>query len=316
MNSSLQHTRFDAQTGLSFLVSQAAALEAEIYRIQYADILYPSLIPVDTTAPEWIQVVEYVSADTVGRAQWFNGQAQDVPRADIVRDRLRVTVSMAAIGYGYDLAELEHARQYGIDLGPEKAEAARRAYEEFVDDIVLRGDAARGFSGLLSHPSVTAGTVANGASGNPDWAHKTVDEIIDDVNAALTGIQTASLRVEMADTVLLPVDRWLKLSQTRIPATSETALSFLARTNIYTLTTGLPLTVRGIPGLESAGASGIGRMIVYRRAPDVMKLHIPMPLQFLAPWQSGPMRFEVPGIFRLGGVDIRKPGAIRYLDGV
>ncbi|MGC3519534.1 major capsid family protein [Pseudomonas aeruginosa] len=28
------------------------------------------------------------------------------------------------------------------------------------------------------------------------------------------------------------------------------------------------------------------------------------------------MRWEVPGIFRLGGVDIRRPAEVRYTDGI
>jgi len=48
----------------------------------------------------------------------------------------------------------------------------------------------------------------------------------------------------------------------------------------------------------------------------VLKMHIPMPFRFLPAWQTGPMKFDVPGIFRVGGVDIRRPKAVRYLDGI
>jgi hypothetical protein len=33
-------------------------------------------------------------------------------------------------------------------------------------------------------------------------------------------------------------------------------------------------------------------------------------------WQRGPIRFDVPGIFRLGGLEIRRPKAVRYIDGI
>jgi hypothetical protein len=48
----------------------------------------------------------------------------------------------------------------------------------------------------------------------------------------------------------------------------------------------------------------------------VLKMHIPMPHRFLPVWQTGPMRFDVPGIFRLGGLEIRRPKAVRYVDGI
>lgn len=57
-------------------------------------------------------------------------------------------------------------------------------------------------------------------------------------------------------------------------------------------------------------------MISYRRDPSVLKMHIPMPHRFLPVYQAGPIRWEVPGIFRLGGVDIRRPAEVRYTDGI
>jgi hypothetical protein len=60
----------------------------------------------------------------------------------------------------------------------------------------------------------------------------------------------------------------------------------------------------------------VGRMIVYKRDPQVLKMHIPMPHRFLPPWQTAPLVFTVPGIFRLGGLEIRRPSAVRYVDGI
>ena len=41
---------YDAQAALGFLVSQVSSIETEVYAIRYADIQYPRLVPVDTTA--------------------------------------------------------------------------------------------------------------------------------------------------------------------------------------------------------------------------------------------------------------------------
>ena len=104
-----------------------------------------------------------------------------------------------------------------------------------------------------------------------------------------------------------------------IANTDTNVLAYLMKYNTYTLMTGNPLTVRGVLGLESAGTSsgaGKGRMVVYKKDPRVLKMHIPMPHRFLPVWQTGPMIFDIPGIFRLGGVEIRRPNAVRYVDGV
>jgi hypothetical protein len=45
-------------------------------------------------------------------------------------------------------------------------------------------------------------------------------------------------------------------------------------------------------------------------------MHLPMPFRFLSAWQTGPIKFDVPGIFRVGGVDVRRAKSMRYLDGI
>jgi hypothetical protein len=45
-----------------------------------------------------------------------------------------------------------------------------------------------------------------------------------------------------------------------------------------------------------------------------VKLHIPMIQRFLPVWQTGPI--DIPGIFRVGSVEIRRPGAFAYVDGI
>jgi hypothetical protein len=148
------------------------------------------------------------------------------------------------------------------------------------------------------------------------WDDKTTDQVLRDINVVLSGIYTATLQIEMADTLLLPIGPMLTLSTRRIENTNDTLGSFLKANNVYTVQTGQPLDIVGVRGLETAGVGGTGRMVAYRRDPDVLKMHIPMPHRFLPVWQTGPMRFDVPGIFRLGGLEIRRPKAVRYVDGI
>jgi len=315
---------FDAQQALSFMVQQATHLETEVVRIAYPDIQYPQLIPVDTSANEWAKSVTFFSMDKVGQAGWLNHMAKDVPIADIQKSKFEHGLEMAGIGYRYTLEELGGAMLVpGTNLTSERAEAARRAYEEFVDDVALRGKTDKNWTGLINDANVTVADVqADGGQslgdtdGSPSWTDKDADMILRDVNDAITGVYVDSLQVEMADTVLLPVASWTILTTKRIPNTTMNCMSYLQQYNAYTAVTGQPLTIRAVRGLESAGVGGRGRMVVYKKDPRVLKLHLPMPHRFLPVWQTGPMVFDVPGIFRLGGVEIRRPGSVRYVDGI
>ncbi|AWB20544.1 DUF2184 domain-containing protein [Methylobacterium currus] len=308
----------DAPRALAFLVSQQAFIEPNVYRNQYPAIRYPRLVPVDTAAPEWVPTVTYFSVDRVGQATWVHGAASDVPKAELLRRQYETTIAMAGIGYGYDLEELGKAQLLGMTLDADKADAARQASEEFIDQVALRGDATKGFAGLLNHPGVTVGSAAaTGTGGSTLWAQKTAEQVLTDINGQLIGIFTGSNTVEMADTVLLPYDQMLSLGLRRLDPTSPiTLLDWIRRHNVYTLETGQDLTVYGVRTLETAGTGGTARMVAYRRDPSVLKLWLPMPFRFFPAWQTGPWRFEVPGAFRLGGLDIRRPAACRYLDGI
>lgn len=314
------YTQDAPQRAMNFLISQAALIEPVVYATKYQDIQYPSLIPVDTTAPEWISTITYFSVDAVGQADWFSGKAQDVPNVELLRDRGESTVSMAAIGYRYDLEELGKAQLIpGMNLNAEKALNARRMSEEFIERVAFTGDASKGMKGLVNQTGVTITQApADGTGSERTFASKTADQVLRDINSQITGIAVDTLTTELADTVLLPYLTLLDLSTRRIDATNQTTiLEWVRRNNIYTLQTGQQLEFRGLVGhLDTAGTGGTRRMVAYRKSPEVVKMHVPMPFRFLPVWQLGPILFEVPGIFRLGGVDVRRPKAMRYLDGI
>jgi len=120
----------------------------------------------------------------------------------------------------------------------------------------------------------------------------------------------------MANTLLLPFAKLNTLATTRLGDTQGTILQFLRANNTYTAMTGQPLDIRGVRGLETAGDGSTNRMVAYRKDPQVLKLHIPMPHRFLPAFQKTPLYVEVPGVFRLGGLDIRRPKEVRYKDGI
>lgn len=306
----------DAQQAFGFLVSQTAHIETEVYKTQYPDYDYASLIPVDSSANEWAKVVTFFSMDSVGAAQWQSGSAFDIPFADVERAKYDHSIHMAAIGYQYNLEEINTARLAQMNLTSDKADAARMSYEQFMYSLVFDGNTEKNMDGVLDYTGVTAtNAAADGTSSSTYWAAKTPAQIIRDFNIPLTGIYEGTNTVEMADTVLLPVGVLNYLAYTPLnDTTDKTLLEFLRMNNVYTATTGQPLTIRANRKLGTKAAGSTGRMVAYKRDPKVVKLHLPMPHRFLPVWQNGPMNFVIPGIFRTGGVEVRRPKAMRYLD--
>ena len=149
---------FDAQAALGFLVSQVSSIEAEVYAIRYADIQYPRLVPVDTSAYPWAKTVTYFTTDQVGQADWMNGDASDMPFAELSRNKYETAVESAKIGYRFSFEEVNQAMMIpGLNLPADKAAAARRAADELVERVVISGDARKGFLGLVNQALVQIG---------------------------------------------------------------------------------------------------------------------------------------------------------------
>jgi hypothetical protein len=320
----MQVNLFDAQAQLGFLTNQAYVINARVYRTQFPELAFNELVFVDTTAPEWSLGATTFVAQGVGHAEWGTGFADDMPLADVERDRSDVRFRFAHVGYEYNIEEMGIAMQLGVPLQGDKALSARRAYQEFMWNVALFGSTVKGMQGLANQSGAASGLApADGTAGVTTWfdasgvATKTPAQIVRDFNGMLVGIYTGSLTVEMADTVLLPYKTLAYLAATPFSAANDTTLlQWLLANNVRTLTTGTQPTVRGVLGLETAGAGGTARAVAYRNAEDVAALHLPAAHRFEAPRTKGTYGFVVPGWFRTGGVELRRPYAFRYLDGI
>ena len=305
------------QQALGFLIAQTSYIEPQVYRLKYPELFYAEIVPVDTAANEWAKSITFFSVGMVGQADWFNHLARDIPLADIERQKHEAGIEMAAIGYRYTLEELGQAQMLpNTNLTIERAASAKRASEEFIHNATLYGDTRKAFPGLVTHSQPA---VINATNTWQYWVSQGsayITNILQDFNNVLTNIWQTSLTVEMADTVLTPLSAMTLLATTQLPNTTSSLLDWVKKNNLYTMTTGQALEIRAVRGLDTAGASGNGRLIAYTKSPEVVKVHIPMPHRFLGVWQTAPIVFDIPGLFRLAGLEIRRPGAVRYLDGI
>lgn len=302
----------------NLLITSFYNMEATVYQRRYPNYDYAALVPVVTEGNEWALGTMFTSADFAGRAEWLNTKGFDMPYADVIRDAGMHTFHLGGIGYEWSFGEIQQAAMAGRDLPAEKAFAARRVSEVFLWNTCMTGASEKGMEGLTNSTLVTASMApADGTGAATTFASKTGEQIARDINNLLLGIVTGTNEAEMADTLLLPFSVISYMTTTRMAAGQpETIMEWVRRNNVYTQETGQPLLIRSLRSLIGRGAGGTNRMVAYRRDPEVVRFHLPMPHRFLPPFQKSSMTWEVAGIFRTGGVEVRLPLAIRYLDGV
>lgn len=292
----------DAQAALGFVTHQRTHIETEVLKREYPGITYSQMIPVDTTAADYAPSVTFFSSDRVGEAKFINGKADDIPLVNLTEGKFEQTVHMAGIGYSFSLEEIGAAQQMGRSLSSDGAEAASETSELLIDKMAYTGNTQLGTEGIFNMTGITS--VA--ASGTFDGL--TPDQILGDINDLIGAIVSESKGIDMPNTLCLPIATFTDIASRRVTDTSLTVLEFLRRSNAYTATTGQQLDIRGSHHLSTKG-------VMYRRDPKVVKLHMPMPLTFIAPQAAG-LSVTVHGMLRVAPPSIRRPGAFRYLTGV
>jgi hypothetical protein len=223
---------------------------------------------------------------------------------------------LAGIGYEWNTQEMQRAAMLGRSLSADKAQAAKQAADRFIYGIALvgqtrRGESEKGWTGFVNNASAPSAQVAADGTGSSRlWSAKTPDQILRDINEALTAVETGTGETSVATDLVLPTTRYNYAASTRIDNTGVTVLQFLQQNN----SAGENLRISKSRALETAGTGGTTRMVAYENNPQVLKFHLPGQHTFLPPFQKGSLVYEVGGIMNVGGTEVRLPKAIVYRD--
>lgn len=312
------YTQDAMQAAMGFVIAQTARINSTVYEIKYEDVRYRGLIFVDTEGPEWLESILYASSDAVGRAEWLNPDADDVPKVELQMALTGTTIHEAGIGYDWTEKEIQRAMQLGMPLKDRKARAARMAAEQMIDRLIWSGDPQKGMTGIINAPLVPkVDAAATGTGSSTFWKDKTPGQILADFNTLLQGVYLGTGRTSIANTVALPSQAHLYLASTILPDSGgKTLLEWIATTNLFTTGSRQNLNIISLPELDNAGVGNVGRAVAFRNAREVVQAYLPMPFRFYQPWQTGPWRWDVPGLFRFGGVEWFLPKEGLFMDGV
>lgn len=317
-------TQFDDALGLdlNFVRNQTRVINTRSYEVEYPEMDFASLLPVNTSYPEWADGVDTYISDKVGEAKWQSGYAKDIPLADVTLQMVTSKFAMYSVGYRWNIEELAKAQFQNFPLSARKAEAARFASELFTWECALYGGGHPGWAGLINSPYATIRT-------DTPWVNAageliiTPAQAITRLNWLITGpaSSTGVLMSLLADTILLPplVLQALTNAPYGDSAPNKTVMQYFDENNVYKQRTGRNVVVRDLPATARAATTGVvggGRAVAYRNSQDILELPMPMAFHFRPVYQDGPLQFTVPGIGRIGQLQIFRQNGIRYMDGI
>lgn len=302
----------DAGEGLAFVISQLAYTESNVYSRQYTPMQYETLVPVSSEAGEWAQSIRYEIEDHQGRGKRSNGKGRDINLVSVAYGAKDFGVFNGDIGYDYNMEELRVTAFLRRPVSESKQVAAVEGYRRHMNQVALLGEPESNITGLFNSTLVPQG---NAPTGN--WSTSaTPQQMLRDLNAGIMQVWTQTNFNEMVtDVVIAPTAYGLLTSLPRSDNSDKTVLSYLLENNIAKMQRDIDLNIQPGYGLDTAGIGGTKRAVYYVNNPLKLKMHIPLPLRFLAPQMIG-LAVQVPGEYKYSGVTFYYPKSAYYQDGL
>lgn len=301
--------RLDANES-AFFKRQIEYVRARSYDTKYKQLKSFDLIPVSSEASSGHSEITYRKYTGVGFAKIIDDYANDFPRVDVFGEEATVKIKDIGASYGYSIKEIRSAQIAGVNLSTKRANFARRAVEEKINSIAWNGDASHGINGFLNYPGITEYTVPNGTGGATEWSSKTPDEIVADLSGIVTAVVDPTNGREAPNTMIMPIDQYLYLANTRMTGDSQKSiLTYFMENNPFIA------TIEWVVELKGAGAGASDRFMVYSRSEENVSLEIPILFEQFNPIQKG-MSYEIPVHGETAGVIVYYPLAVAYGDGI
>jgi len=223
----------------------------------------------------------------------------------------------------YTILELESAARIGRPVDTQKYEGLKLKHQMDIDEQVYIGDYSTGDTGMLNDAGVTPVNLPNGAtSGNPLWSGKTADDILADVNFALTQVWAASAWAVVPSRILIPPQQYGLISTMKVSSAGNVSVLKYIQDNNLLATTGrgkldiLPCkwNIGAGAGGTVGTANGHDRMMVYTKEKE--RIRYPMTMLQRTPVQYDSIYHKTTYFCRLGCVELVYAETVGYFDGL
>lgn len=300
-----RHVRCDATVATAFTARELEHVKAQTYDVKKVALKARTLIPVSFEAHPGAEVISYDQYDGKGEAAVVENYSRDFPRVDAEKRNFGAKVFGIGDSYGYTIQDLRAIAMSGSKLNAARAMQARRAIEAKLERIACRGIPAIGRPGFATEGNVPLlGTAFN-------WTMNTPAQTIKrQLGALVQSVVTQSSDVWQPDTLVMPTDAYAIASEVSFGVDNgRSVLAVFLAENAYIR------QVEQWTQLDDAGAAaGQGRIVCYKRVPEVLELEISQDYEETPPEVRG-MEFVIHGHLRTAGTVIRYPMAMAYADG-
>ena len=249
----------------------------------------------------------------------FFEAANDIPviQADMSKSIAR-TFNFAEY-MAFSVLEKEKMVQVGRDPETFLNKGIRLHCDKVIDRNVYRGFSKVSSTGLVNNPSVTSSSAAPHTPGGSDtqWSSKTADEILADINTAISAVWSANdcSGDALPNHILIPVEQFGQLVTRKVSDDSERSILTYVLENNLAVQQGGDLVISPCKWCRGAGTGGTDRMVVYANRVDRICFNLTQPLRRMET-EYADMRIKIPYFAQFSEVRFLYPSTVRYMDAI
>ena len=217
----------------------------------------------------------------------------------------------------FSIMEDEKMRKIGRDPVDFLNKGIRLHCDKVIDRNVYKGFSKVNSTGLCNNPQVMRTSAWPGAGGSTQWSGKTADEILEDINRALSAVWSDNDCASdgLPNHILVPVTQYGMLVTRKVSDDSERSILTYVLENNIAAQQGKDLKIDPCKWCSMAGTGSTDRMVVYMNQPDRICFNLTQPLRRLET-ETADLRIKIPFIAQFSEVRFLYPTTVRYVDAI
>ena len=217
------------------------------------------------------------------------------------------------------ISVMDREKMMGIGRDPETFlnKGIRLHCDKLIDRNVYQGFEKVNSTGLVNNPAIARISAATAAGGGTRWSQKTADEILNDINSAISALwkdNDCSIDA-LPNHILVPVEQFGALVTRKVSDDSERSILSYVLENNLTTQQGGELVISPCKWCSRAGSSRSDRMVVYCNRIDRICFNLTQPLRRMET-EYAEMRIKIPYIAQFSEVRFLYPSTVRYMDAI
>ena len=249
------------------------------------------------------------------------GGANGLPIVQASMDKGLFKAHNFAVALRIMFIDMQKANFIGRSLDQLLQEGVRLTYDKHMDANVYVGIEDFGTTGLVNNPDVVETTVAGNGQTSPStkWVDKTQEQILADINNAITQVWAQSDYDESAipNHIIMPYEQYNYLVSTPSSTLMNgTIMDFIRKSNVAAENGG-SLFIGGTKWCKGAGTSSADRMVVYVNHVRFVKVEELVPLtKAMTQPNAANFCYDTAYAANISEVELYYPTSIGYFDGI